>query len=234
MAKLKLNSRKKIKHEALTHQIYDLIKGEILDMRLKPGERLTIDTLAREMGVSISPVREALARIQAERLVERKPYAGYVVAQLPSKQYFIDMISTRALLECHAARIGAPRKSKTLIRGLVQALHGMNTHYLGTRYKDFRGYLTWDIKFHELLIRSTDNEVLVQIYEDLRSLNQLSRLYMYIGKQIDQERVHREHEAILEAYREGDGEKAAEAVRRHLESTRKNLECIDEPSLTMG
>jgi len=233
LGKLINNGRKKVRYEALTQQVYESIKGEILDMRLKPGDRLTIDALARDMGVSISPVRETLARLLAERLVEFKPYSGYVVAQLPSKKYFIDMVSTRILLECHAVRIGAPRRSETIIRELEEALAGMDSHSLGTRYRDFRGYLEWDIRFHGLLIRSAENEVLIQIYEDLRSLNQFSRLYLYIGKQINQSRVRTEHEAILKAYREGDGEKAARAVRSHLESTGKNIEKIGEPSAMM-
>jgi DNA-binding GntR family transcriptional regulator len=83
----------------LAEQAYEIIKGRILDRDLPPGARLNIDALVRDLGVSSSPLQEALAKLQAERLVVFELYSGYSVAPEPSLSYLRDLVDCRILQE---------------------------------------------------------------------------------------------------------------------------------------
>ena len=93
----------KVKCEALAGRVYEAIKEAILDLKLAPGARVNMDQLARELGVSISPIREALIRLTGERLVVFKSYSGYAVTPLPDKKSLLDLVDARLLMESHAA-----------------------------------------------------------------------------------------------------------------------------------
>src|ERR1700704_5907696 len=101
----------KIGRLGLTDRVHEKLKELILDQKLGPGAYLNIDKLCRQLNVSTSPLREALARLSAERLVQFEPFIGYSVAEVPDKKYYTDLMDVRLLLECYAARIGAPQCS---------------------------------------------------------------------------------------------------------------------------
>lgn len=214
----------KASKNGLAADIYGSIKKKILDVESEPGTRLIIDKLARELGVSSSPVRESLSRLLAERLVVFRPNSGYVVADLPDKQYFADLIEYRVLVECEAVKIGAPRRDHAILKRLHEAMWEMDRLPLGRTYEEFQEFSSWDAKFHLTLIESTGNQVMVQSYSDLQSHLHLSRLYRHQLKQVDKEDVLRDHMEIIKAFDEGDGEAAARTVRKHVEHTRKMLQ----------
>ena len=90
---------RKVTRTTLAEQAYEIIKGRILDRDLPPGARLNIDALVRDLGVSSSPLQEALAKLQAERLVVFELYSGYSVAPEPSLSYLRDLVDCRILQE---------------------------------------------------------------------------------------------------------------------------------------
>ncbi len=208
----------------LAAEVYEIIKKKILDVETVAGVRLNIDQLARGHGVSSSPVREALARLLSERLVVFKRFAGYVVAELPDKQYFADLIEYRLLLECHAVRLGAPRRDRDTLKRMHDAAWEMERLPLGRTYEEFHEFNLWDARFHMAMIHSAGNRVFVQSYEDLRPHLQLSRLYLRQRRQVEKEAVVKDHLAIINAFEAGDVEASVEAARAHVEHTRKMLE----------
>jgi len=209
----------------LAEQTYEAIKERILDQTLPPGARLNIDSLARELAVSSSPIREALARLEAERLVVSELYAGYAVAPKPSASYLAALTDYRIVVESHCALVGAPKRKKTILTQLRQAYEKMAAvPLLGTRYREYRRFVEWDGKFHQVLVDSAENEVMSTTYSSLHALLIQSRLYRNReGGSTPSSEVMLEHAAILAAFEAGDGEAAAAALRAHLEGGRRRL-----------
>ncbi|MBB5754831.1 GntR family transcriptional regulator [Prosthecomicrobium pneumaticum] len=209
----------------LAEQAYEALKERILDQTLPPGARLNIDNLSRELAVSSSPIREALARLEAERLVVSELYTGYAVAPTPSAAYLAALAEYRIVIESHCARVGAPKKKKAVLAAMRQAFEKMNAvPLLGTRYKEYRRFVEWDGKFHQVLVDSAENEVMSVTYSSLHALLIQSRLYRNReGANTALAEVMNEHRAILDAFEAGDGEAAAQAVRDHLDGGRRRL-----------
>lgn len=209
----------------LSEQTYEAIKERILDQTLEPGARLNIDSLSRELGVSSSPIREALARLEAEKLIVSELYAGYAVAPKPSGPYLADLLEYRLVVEAHCALIGAPKKDRSILSQMHQAYDRMAAiPQIGTRYREHRRFVQADAIFHQRLIDSAGNQVMSSTYESLHALLIQSRLYRNReGGSTPSTEVMEEHRAILSAFEEGDGPAAAQAVRTHLEGGRRRL-----------
>jgi DNA-binding GntR family transcriptional regulator len=209
----------------LSEQTYEALKERILDQTLEPGVRLNIDSLSRELAVSSSPIREALARLEAERLVVSEVYSGYAVAPKPSARYLADLLDYRIVLEAHCALVGAPKKDPRVLAHMHQAFDRMAAvPRLGTRYREYRRFVEADASFHQLLVDSAVNEVMSTTYESLHAILIQSRLYRTReGGSTPSSEVMQEHAVILAAFDAGDGPRAEEAVKTHLEGGRRRL-----------
>src|SRR5215218_6980639 len=109
----------------LADEVYDTLLGQLMSLRIEPGARVTIDVLARELGVSQTPIRDALNRMEADGLVVRVPHAGYRIPPQITRQRFEDMLEIRLLLEPAAARRSAERASTEQVEGLRRMLEEM-------------------------------------------------------------------------------------------------------------
>lgn len=109
----------------LADEVYDTLLGQLMSLRIEPGSRVTIDVLARELGVSQTPIRDALNRMEAEGLVVRVPHAGYRIPPQITRHRFEDMLEVRLLLEPAAARRSAERASSEQVAGLRRMLEEM-------------------------------------------------------------------------------------------------------------
>ena len=210
----------------VAERVYEDIKERILDQTLKPGERLTVDSLSRQLETSSSPIREALARLESENLVVQRFYAGYSVAPPPERAFLDGLLDFRALVEGHCARIGAPRRSPEVLQTMESAFAQMaKTKRLGTRYREYRRFVHEDARLHQAIVESAGNPATSQIYANLHAVLLQSRLYVTLPSNDDAraEQVLAEHRAILEAFRAGDGEAAERAVREHLAGGRRRL-----------
>lgn len=209
----------------LSEQTYEALKSRILDQELAPGSRLNIDALSKELGVSSSPVRESLARLEAERLIVSELYSGYSVAPQPTISYLHSLLDFRILIEGHCGRIGADEKSPDTLATLEQLVEQMaKTKQLGTRYHEYRKFIQADAQFHQAIVDSAHNEVISDVYSSKHAILLQSRLYLNReGGTTSSETVLGEHRAILKAYRTGNGKAAEAALRQHLEQGRKRL-----------
>lgn len=109
----------------LADEVYDTLLGQLMSLRIEPGSRVTIDVLARELGVSQTPIRDALNRMEAEGLVVQVPHAGYRIPPQITRHRFEDMLEVRLLLEPAAARRSAERASSAQVAGLRRMLEEM-------------------------------------------------------------------------------------------------------------
>ena len=214
-----------LQRTSLSELTYETLKERILDRRLAPGDRLNIDALTRDLGVSSSPVREALVRLQAEGLVVLELYAGYTVAPHPTREYLLKLYDFRVLVEGYCARLGAARKDPAtiaLLRSLVKRMAG--TKRLGAQYRDYKKLGQADAQFHQAIVDSAGNEVLSEVYASKHTHLLMSRLFHErpdagspAGVVMD------EHRAVLDAYEAGDGRAAERALVSHLEQSRRRL-----------
>jgi DNA-binding GntR family transcriptional regulator len=236
MAKATYNGRSSPIKTTLTEQTYEILKERILDRGLAPGTRLNIDALTRDLGVSTSPLREALSKLEAERLVISELYSGYSVAPEPTLDYLRDLIDFRTMLEGHCALVGAPRKAASVLNELRAAIRQMGAaKQIGTHYKQYKKFVAADQRFHQVIVESAGNQVISDTYRGMNAILLQARLYLYrSGGRARAGEVAEEHARILRAFEAGDGPEAALAIREHLEGGKRRLLSGDEASAQAG
>lgn len=215
-----------ITRTTITERVYEDIKERILDQTLAPGERLTVESLSRDLQTSSSPIREALARLESEKLVVQRVHAGFSVAPPPDREFLDGLIDFRLLLEPYCAEIGAPKKRPDTLDALEAAFAQMSQmKRVGTRYREYKQFVLADAQFHQAIVDSAGNPATSQIYSSLHAVLRLSRLFVS-HPDAEAQRARQnidEHKAILLAYRAGDAGAARAAVRKHLEGSRSRL-----------
>jgi DNA-binding GntR family transcriptional regulator len=208
--------------------MYDLLKERIMDQGLAPGARLNIDGLAAELGVSQTPLREALARLAAERLVSFVPFKGYTVLPLLTLRRLGELMHVRRLLEVDAARQAATRVVVPQLRRMERELDTIAALRPEPRYQGYRSYNEHDQVFHELLVGAADNAVLLETYQSLSAHVQVARIYQK-RREVDYTESLSEHRRIYEALVARDMDGAAAAVRAHIDGAERRLgACLDE------
>src|SRR3979409_183127 len=111
--------------QILTDSVYEAVKELVMDQHIEPGARVNIDQLARELKVSPTPVREALARLEMDGLVIKEPLRGYSVTPMLDAKSFSDLYDVRRLLEPFAARRAAELRDEKVLRALDHELEVM-------------------------------------------------------------------------------------------------------------
>ncbi len=199
-----------LRSDPLYIKVYTLLKGWIMDGRLAPGERLRETVLAEELRVSRTPVRDALRRLEQDRLIASVPGPAYEVYR-PTAHDLTDLYGARMVLEGGAARLAAQRKPQE-IEQMADVLKQMALSY--DRDPSQR-VLDLDMHFHELLMLAGGNLVLVELH------NHLAVRLRHVRSQSGDITVRRiqvleQHQQILEALRRGDPEGAEQATRNHV------------------
>lgn len=191
---------------------YDFAKWAILSAVYSGGDVITEGGLAHEVGVSRTPVREALLRLEVEGLVTLHPKKGAVVTEF-SMHDVEDVLEARALVENHTAEKSFARRATLLPQ--VERSHA--TMRQRRRERDTAGFTDADRVFHELIVDAADNAVLSSIYRMLRERQTLFTSVMVRGREDRMDAAIAEHERILEALR-GDDEKVfCRVVNEHLQ-----------------
>ncbi|MEV0168048.1 GntR family transcriptional regulator [Nonomuraea fuscirosea] len=197
----------------LADEVYDTLLGQMMSLRIEPGSRVTIDVLARELGVSQTPIRDALNRMEAEGLVVRVPHAGYHIPPQITRHRFEDMLEVRLLLEPAAARRSAERASSEQVAGMRRMLEDMVELEGGKGPMAYGAFGLRDAAFHDLVALSAENQVIREALARLHTHVHLFRLHR------DAQVTHlamAEHEEVLAAIAARDPDAAAYAMRRHI------------------
>lgn len=209
-----MNDDAHVSRRVLADQVYEVLTDRIMDGHHKPGERLNIDALARDLGVSSSPLREALTRLAAERLVVASSFVGFAVAPLPERSWFDAMYDYRIMLESWAAREAALRRSDAPIDAMRAAIDTLHRASSGTSFREFRQAFDADADFHRLIMRATQNPVVQDTY---RTLNPHLHYVRYSDQYPENlSEVAQEHRVIFDAIERGEPDAAADAMKRHL------------------
>ncbi|MGP3998571.1 GntR family transcriptional regulator [Streptomyces sp. 8N706] len=199
------------KQPPAAERVYAHVKQAVLDRRYEGGTLLTEGNLADAVGVSRTPVREALLRLEVEGLIKLYPKKGALVLPV-SAQEIGDVVETRLLVEEHAARKAVPAGPR-LIERLEELLEKQRRY---AAEGDLAAAAVNDRCFHAEIVRSAGNQILDRLYDQLRD----RQLRMGVAvMHAHPDRIAKniaEHAEILEALRTGDAEAAAAAVHQHV------------------
>ena len=202
----------------MTEEVYEAIKERILRRELQSGERLIERRLASELGVSKTPVREALSRLEREGLLRLKPHCGAAVAHFDERQA-ADLLDLRELLEGFAAERAAARVDSRRLEALERLIAAAAE---AVDAGDLDQYTDIDLKLHRLVREATGNEALCRV---LSSIEDQIRLVMTasVGLEGRARESLAEHEALLAALARRDGPAARRAAERHIRRVREAI-----------
>lgn len=201
---------------------YDAIKGAILSFQIQPGEALIEGTLAKQLGISKTPVRESLSRLEKEGFIVKTPYKGYTAADISTTEV-IEIFQTRAVLEGLAARLSAERMSPEDLHRIANVLAA---HELAISANRFEQAATLNRQFHQLIILKAANQRLMQILANLDDHLVRYRLLATFQPGRQEKSIH-EHRKCLEALRQGNPDSAETTMRGHLLSVLEDLATMD-------
>ncbi|HEX2620921.1 MAG TPA: GntR family transcriptional regulator [Phototrophicaceae bacterium] len=212
---------KRPEHLSLVDIAYNALSEAIINQEFQPGEPLSIDHLVRQLNMSNTPVREALMRLNGERLVKQKTNHGFVVTELLTPMELHQLFTVRHLLEIHALESAtlAPEAIDVISQLVDQMLRAGD----GSAYHDYKDYLQLDRQFHRSLVALSGNNFLVKAWEDLHIHLHLSRLYSGVGL-FDRTDSAREHQAILKALQTGDKIQVINLLNNHIKGVEHRLE----------
>jgi DNA-binding GntR family transcriptional regulator len=176
--------------------------------------------LAEQLGMSNTPVREALTRAVAQRLVIQDTNRGFTVAPLLKEQEYHQLFDMRHLLEMHA--FATMQSGGTEVARLSELVTLMPSMEHGTAYSDFRDFNQADREFHHTLISMSQNPFLIRAWEGLYFHLHMGRLYAGAGV-IDFGYALREHAAIVQALQAEDRETAARTASHHIQQAEQRL-----------
>ncbi|MGI4896505.1 MAG: GntR family transcriptional regulator [Janthinobacterium lividum] len=198
----------------VTDSVHDALLALIMDRSLEPGSALRTQALAARLGVSATPVREALARLEGTGLVVRSARRGYRTAPLLSGEELAQLVDVRLLVEPGNAQRACARSEDDFVRRLWAAVEDQRLAPTGPGYSGFKDYLKADWSFHELIAEGTGNPFIVRTLDSFRGFVQ--RLHQVEERVSDAQESVAEHEEIVRAFERRDVDGAAEAMRAHL------------------
>jgi len=202
-------------------QVYAALREAIVSVRFAPGRQLSENELGDWLGVSRTPVREALIRLQDDRLVEIVPQHGTFVTRI-SPSAVADAQFIREALECAAVRLAA----ENVTREDVAALKGIVARQAEVR-RDFDRFYVLDDEFHAALTELSGHGVAWPLIQRADAhLNRVRRLSLPQPRYL-QEMVA-EHRLVLRAVERGDADAAEEALRHHLRMVVSGVEALQE------
>jgi DNA-binding GntR family transcriptional regulator len=203
--------------------VFNTLMEDILSGRLKPGEKLNISEISERLGVSRTPVREALKQLMSVGLVENVPHRSPFVKKL-SIEEIIELYYIRAALEGVASRLASKRLDDQQIRELERLCKRMEDKARSGKYDDF---VEDNSKFHFLIYEATNSPRLQEMaLHYYRQCEQYRALVMELPGSYDE--VCQEHKNILNAFKKRDLEKADNFARQHyFNSARRIAKSVD-------
>ncbi|MDQ0673024.1 DNA-binding GntR family transcriptional regulator [Pseudarthrobacter siccitolerans] len=212
-------SGRAVNRQVLADHVYTELLASLMDGRLAPGSVVSIDGTARDLDVSPTPVREALARLEHTGMVRRVALKGYRVAPVFTREDFAELMEARLAIEPVNARLACERMDKGGLAELKKAVRDLKSAPRGPAFADFKDYLEADERFHQLIARQTGNQFMEAAYSALGGQVQRFRLFGGVGI-TDAECAIAEHEAVLKAISAGDPGEAEAAMAAHIQQVR--------------
>jgi DNA-binding GntR family transcriptional regulator len=200
--------------QGLSDSVYEDIKAMVMDHEIAPGARVGIEALARTLNVSPTPVREALARLEADGLVVKRSRSGYRATELLTRQGVEELFEMRLLLEPRAAALAALHAEDTQLDAIEAILEDMQSHPgPAGPYAVYRDFAALDQRFHDAIAQAAHRPLLADAVERLHSHLHIFRLSSLHS---EGDPTMAEHERVVRAILRRRAERAAEAMADHL------------------
>jgi DNA-binding GntR family transcriptional regulator len=199
------------RRSGFVEEVFQIIRADLMSLRIPPDTRISIDQLARDLGVSQTPIREALSMLEGIGLVTKRHFVGYCSAPQLNRRELDQLYEVRLLVEPFAARRAAERMTDAEIRQVSELAGSMQPAESRTSYDHFADQ---DTELHDLIAAGSGNPIIQTTLARLHSHLHIFRLRFH--SEVTTE-AFAEHSLLIEGLQARDGEKAAEAMRMHLE-----------------
>jgi len=205
-------------HRPLREIVYEELKTQILTGKIAPGTRMMEVELAENMGVSRTPVREAIRKLEKEGLVSIEPRRGAYASDISIKD-MVDVLEVRQDLEAMAAAIAAQKatddQKEELRKATVEYRKAVDAG-------DIPQMIKWDEAIHQIIFSCTDNKTLVQLASQVQELALRFRYIFYddFSRFEDQPQMHK---AIFDAIADGDEARARKAADEHISALKNSI-----------
>jgi DNA-binding GntR family transcriptional regulator len=207
----------------LAEHVHLLLKAEVINDRFASGERIVIESVALRLGVSPTPVREALARLAGEQLVSFRPYIGYSALPPLSIDELEALFEAREVIECAGAVRACARSTEDDLASLRAIDKRIRAgHYGKDRYSEFASFVNDNQRFHETLIDAARNPELRRAFDALNYEARIARITRGRGVP-DLGLICDEHTAIIAAFAARDPDALVAAVAGHARESHRRL-----------
>jgi DNA-binding GntR family transcriptional regulator len=209
----------------LTNWAYKIIKSQILNFEVKVGEQLHVEALADKMGISRTPIREALLRLVNEGLVKAESRVGYFVRGV-TKRDLRELFELREILEGYAAE-----KAAALLQDdeldYIEQVHQKSIR--AVRESKLSRFVEMEIRLHDIIIEKSDNRRLLSVLESLKDLTYRERVLSV--KSMDNVKASlTEHSELVKALKSRNGALASQKMKEHIRAVKgRLLEFLDPP-----
>jgi DNA-binding GntR family transcriptional regulator len=210
----------------LAEDVYARIREDIMSLKIAPDARISVDSLSRELGVSQTPIREALSMLEANGLVTKQRFIGYCCAPTLNRKQFEELYEIRLLVEPYATRRAAEEMSdKALIElcGLALAMNPAEANRSRALYDHFADQ---DAEFHERIARGSGNQLIAESLARLHIHLHIFRLRFH-GEVTNE--AHAEHSLVTRALQRRDPDEAERAMRKHIQKSYERLVKFTRP-----
>ena len=198
--------------------VFITLRQSILTGELKPGERLMEIHLAHKLGVSRTPIREAIRKLELEGLVTMVPRRGAEVAQITEKSMG-DVLEVRRALDALCAELACDRITEDELRALKQSCDNFEQ---SVKDGDVQRIAQADVALHDIIVRATGNQRLIQLVNNLSEQMYRYR-FEYIKDGAQHQTLIEEHRIIYQSIVGKDRETAAAAAKTHIDNQKKAI-----------
>lgn len=199
----------KIERKKLSNQVYEILREMINNHRFEPGTRLNVEQITKEIGVSRTPVWEAISRLEHENLVTNIPNRGVFMAVLTPQQA-LELYAVRQVLEGLAACLAAPRITDETLKKMAECLQ---EQALVVAAGDLHGYSMLDFQFHAAVYESCGNQHLKEMLESIKEKMRPIRLSMDFKPILNT--LYEDHLKLYDALKFHNAERAEKVFAAH-------------------
>ncbi|MGE0800366.1 MAG: GntR family transcriptional regulator [Lautropia sp.] len=220
MAMMAKASVEPIRRSGLVEAVYARIRADIMSVKIPPATRISVDQLARELGVSQTPIREALGMLEASGLVIRQHLIGYCTGPKLNRAQIDQLYEIRLMLEPAAARLAAQKMSDAALAELAALEHRMDPDPADASRTAYERYADDDAEFHDRIAQGSGNRLIAESLARLHAHLHIFRLRHDGDVTRD---TFEEHRQILRALQARSPRAAEKAMREHFQRSYRRL-----------
>ncbi len=210
-------------HKPLRDLVYEEMRIQIMNGKIRPGTRLMEVELAEEIGVSRTPVREAIRKLEKEGLVVIEQRRGAYVSKISEKEMY-EILEVRQQMEGMAAYLAASRMNREQLDKLKKAELNYSR---AVAQEDTLSMIKFDSLFHKTILEGSNNNTLIRLVEPLQEMALRFR-YLYYNDASRALNVPQEHEQIISAIENGSAEEARQATYHHIKNLKEHTQVAFE------